>query len=122
MFKEKYGINPKHLAIWSSIYLLTIIPAYQILFERVPYLFLVIVLIENMVCMYVFQDEVLEDLTEEIKGKTLVFFAMSMMLALILFLSLIFSNLDLFITVCTIELIGFLTIKIVQQIPKMRNK
>lgn len=123
MFKEKYDINPVHLALWASIYLLTIIPAYEILFARVPLLFGIIVVIENIVCIYVFEETVLEELMEAVQeSKIFIFFTMSMLLALIMFMSLIFRNGELFIAICMIELAGFLITRGLTKFKEIKKK
>ena len=121
MFKEKYGINPNHLALWSSIYLLTVIPAYEILFTRVPYMFFMVILVENIVSFYIFQDELMEDLLQSIKGKAITFFTISLVVALLSFLSLLFYNLKLFIIICIIEVVGFTIIQNLFKLNKMKR-
>lgn len=123
MFKEKYDINVKHLAIWASIYLLTVIPAYEILFTRVPLLFGVIIIIENIVTIYIFEESVLDGLINEIKdSKVFSLFIISLLVALMMFVSLLFRNTELFVAICIIELAGLLLIRGVSRIKELKKK
>ncbi|MGL5677248.1 MAG: hypothetical protein ACRDDX_12590 [Cellulosilyticaceae bacterium] len=123
MFREKYDINPKHLAIWASIYLLTIIPAYEILFARVPLLFGAIVIIENIVCIYIFEETFLDELLESIKeSKVFLFFTISLLMALLMFVNLLFHNVQLFGVLCVIELAGFFLTRGIKNLKELMKK
>lgn len=106
MFKEKYGINPKYLVLWFSLYLMTIIPSYIILYKVVPLYWILIIIIENIMSYYLLEDEVVDLLVEEISGGMAALFISSLVIALITIGWLMFNDFKLFAILLVIEVIS----------------
>lgn len=120
MFKEKYGISPIYLAVSASIYLLTAVPCYFILFEHVPLLFGTIVVIENIVCFYAFDDQVLKDMIEALSEHRRITFLVLISggCGLLMFMGLMVYNFTLFLMLCIVEMFAFTLIRGIQALKK----
>ncbi|MEG1637090.1 MAG: hypothetical protein RR324_06205 [Cellulosilyticaceae bacterium] len=60
MSKKKYLINPDHLFIWFSIYLITAIPAYYRIYHTIPIGLIVVLILEEIASYYILDDKMLD--------------------------------------------------------------
>lgn len=85
MFNKRDKISIDSLFIWLSIYMITAIPAYLKLYETVFIGLIIILGLEEVVCYYLFQDEILDSFIDGVKkpGITLGLLAISMLIMII---------------------------------------
>ena len=119
MLEEVYGIKAKGLIVTVCIYFITVIPGYSLLFERNKIGFFSILLIENIITYYLFEDfEILELLEKYIGSKWILALAISILVTLIMFIVGVIKFPKVIFIIITTELIYRGIIKGI----KVRNK
>lgn len=110
MSSHKYKINPDRLFIWLSLYIITAIPAYLKIYQTVPIYLGIILILEEVVCYYLLEDEFLQYCLELVKSQviTLALLAISMLIMLITFIWLLFYEWKLFMILGVVEIIAYL--------------
>lgn len=87
MLEEVYSIKAKSLIITVCIYFITVIPGYILLFERNKIGFFSILLVENIITYYLFEDfEILELVEAHLSSKWVLALALSILVTLIMFI------------------------------------
>lgn len=110
MSNHEYKINPDGLFIWLSLYMITAIPAYLQIYQTVPIYLGIILILEEVVCYYLFEDETLECYLEQVKSlsMTLTVLAISLIIMLITLVWLLFYEWKLFVILAVVEIIAYL--------------
>lgn len=87
MLEELYGIKLSRFIINVCIYFITSIPAYIVLFERNIIGFCIILLIENIITYYLFEDiDILALVEEELSPRQLGVLLISILIAIGMFI------------------------------------
>lgn len=110
MSNNEYKINPDGLFICLSLYIITAIPAYLQIYQTAAIYLGVILVLEEVVCYYLFEDECFHYCIEMVKSQviTLALLAISMLIMLITFIWLLFYEWKLFIILVVAEIIAYL--------------
>ncbi|MGL4362043.1 MAG: hypothetical protein ACRCSG_01990 [Cellulosilyticaceae bacterium] len=115
MVKTKIKINPTRVVFWSSIYSITVMPTYYLLYKNMPFALVLFIIIENFVCYYLFEPKMMEAIVEAITWKYMILFLISCFCAFIMFVSLLFIQPALFVLVLLGEILN-------KQVITMRQK
>lgn len=106
MLEEIYKIKVSRLVANVCIYFITSIPAYVILFQKNIIGFSTILLIENIMTYYLFEDiDLLEIIGEELSGRQMIFLLISVIIAIGMFIWVFIKHTELFIVLVTSEII-----------------
>ncbi|MDU6855954.1 MAG: hypothetical protein ACLSH8_16755 [Zhenhengia sp.] len=67
MPKEAKKISADRLLIWLSLYMITAIPAFLKLYQTIPIGLICILILEEIVCYHIFEDELLEAYMDQVE-------------------------------------------------------
>lgn len=116
MIEKIYGIRVSSFIINASIYFITIIPSYVLLYETNRIGFWLILLIENVVTYYLFNDiDLFESLQQEAKPKEVTVLLISMLISLGMFVWIFIKHKKLFLIIIVVELIYLVITKLVKR-------
>ena len=103
-------ISADRLLIWLSIYMITALPAYLKLYETMPIGLIFILILEEVVCYYIFENELLETYMEQVEkpGLTIGLLAVSIGIMLITFIWALFYEWKFVALIGVAEIIAYL--------------
>ena len=67
MPKEAKKISADRLLIWLSLYMITAIPAFLKLYQTIPIGLICILILEEIVCYHIFEDELLDAYMDQVE-------------------------------------------------------
>lgn len=119
MLEKIYGIKVSRLIINVSIYFITIIPSYIVLYQHYKVGFWIILILENIVTYYLFDYlQILELIGEEIKSREMTVLSLSTIVGLVMLMVTFIKYRDLFWTIIMVEVIYVIMSRIIKNLRK----
>ncbi|MDA3732798.1 hypothetical protein PBV87_15075 [Niameybacter massiliensis] len=70
MSRKNSLINPEHLFIWFSIYMITAIPAYYKIYQTIPIALVIILTLEEIASYYILDERLLDAYMDSAKHQS----------------------------------------------------
>ena len=123
MSKKQQLINPGHLFIWFSIYLITAVPAYYIIYHSVPWGLVVVIVLEEVASYYLLDDKILDFYMEQVNNqmKMLVLLSISVIIMLINLVWLLFTEWKLCMIIMVVEILTYSVRKLIEKNKSSRD-
>lgn len=123
MNKQKPVINPNYLFIWLSIYMVTAVPAYYIIYRTVPWGLVIVLLLEEITSYYLLDDQILEFYMEqaEEQSRITILLSVSVLIMFISLISLLFHEWRLCVILVAIEVLTYSIRKLIKNNKSSRN-
>ena len=123
MSKKQQLINPNHLFIWFSIYLITAVPAYYIIYRTVPWGLVVVIVLEEIASYYLLDDRILDFYMEQVNNqvKMLVLLSISVIIMLISLVWLLFNEWKLCVIIMIVEILTYSIRKLIEKNKSSRD-
>ena len=123
MSKKQQLINPDHLFIWFSIYLITAVPAYYMIYQTVPWGLVVVIVLEEIASYYLLDDKILDFYMERVNNqmKILVLLSISIIIMLINLVWLLFTEWKLCMIIMVIEILTYSVRKLIEKNKSSRD-
>ena len=114
MSRKNSLINPDHLFIWFSIYMITAIPAYYKIYHTIPIALVVILALEEIASYYILDEQLLDSYMESAKNesKLLLLLLVSVVITIIGYAWLLFNEWKLCVLMLGADIICFVIKKL----------